>query len=173
MTDETILEKEVETTLDEISFEIKANILLKALEHTQTNRRFLITRVQGINTWIGSVLVLFIGGSAIFGSSQISVANQSLFWSVSLAIIVLFIFAWITEILTFQAQLEEGKSAVKIVEILHLFEAGFYDDSTVVFDKKDWTNWHESSLRRLGISPGTSVLFILSCIAILMLWMQV
>ena len=83
----------------------------------------------------------------------------------------LFIFAWIVDIITFKSQVSEGKSALKVARLLHFFDADFFDGTTNLFDEDDWTDWMNNPLRNIGISHGTSVLFILAVIAAASIWL--
>ena len=166
MTDETTTQVTGETS------KIKVDVLLKALEHTQTNYRFLFTRAQSILSWIGSVLLAIIGGITILGSSGLAAFGVYLRVGVTVAICSLFVLAWITDVLAFRLQVQEGESAAKIGRLLHFFETGYFDEQTALFDEDIWTNWMGSPMRRLGIAPGTSVLFILTVIAIVTVWAQ-
>jgi hypothetical protein len=148
----------------------KINILLAAFEHTQTSYRFLGERAQTLYSWIGSVLLAVVGVIAALGPGKIAAFGTYLRLGITIAILTLFVFSWLTEIVSFRARVEEGKSAIRIVRLLHLFEAGYFDEDTIVFDEREWTEWMNSPIRKLGISPGTSVIFVLAVVATIAVW---
>lgn len=147
--------------------DMKVGILLKAFDHTQTNYRFLFSRNQTIFAWVGSMFIVVIGGNAVFSNSP----SAAIKLIVTIAISVLYVFAWIMDIIIFKSQVSEGKAALRIGRVLHFFEAGFFDDKTEIFDEKDWSDWMNSPLRNIGISHGTAMLFVLAAIAVISIWL--
>ena len=155
----------------EISDDIKVEILLKAFDHTQTNYRFLFSRAQTIFAWVGSMFIAIIGANAIFGSSSVTSSTVGLQILITLAICCLFVFAWIMDIIIFKSQASEGKAAVRIGRLLHFFDPDFFDGKTNIFTEDGWSDWVNNPLRNVGISHGTSVLFVLAVIAIASIWL--
>jgi hypothetical protein len=150
----------------------KIDILLKALEHTQTNYRYLGDRAQTLFSWIGSVLLAILGGVVALGPSRFVAFGVYLQVGLTIAVCSLFIFGWISEIGMFRARVEEGKPAVKIGRLLHFFEVGYFDDHTIIFSERDWTDWMNDPLRRWGIGQHTAVLFVLTFVAIAIIWIS-
>jgi hypothetical protein len=149
---------------------IKVDILLKALEHTQTHYRDLGQRSQALFSWIGSVLLAIIAIVAALGPGAIADFGTYLQVALTIAVAMLFAFAWFSEVMIFRARVEEGKPAVKIGRLLHFFESGYFDEETVIFDEEDWTDWMHDPLRRLGLTQNTAVLFVLTVAVIGVVW---
>lgn len=152
--------------------ETKLTILLKAFDHAQTNSRFLQQKEQTISSWIGSVLLAILGVVAALGPAKIAAFGISLKLGLTIVVCSLFLFAWITEVMIFKARLEAGRSAEKIARLLHFFEVDYFAKDVVISDEADWTDWKKSRLRHWGIQPATSVLFVLTIVAIFVVWVS-
>src|SRR5689334_17129733 len=112
----------------------RQEILLKAFDHSQTQLRHLQNRAQTLMSWIASLLLAIIGIVGTLAGGKISSADPIVRPGLIVTVLALFLFAWISEWLTFRARVAEHHAVVRIAKLLHLFEAGYFDDKTAVYD---------------------------------------
>jgi hypothetical protein len=145
-------------------------VLLKAFDHSDTHGAQLRQRAMAVHTWIGSILLAVIGGIIALGPKQLVNFGTSIQLLLTTAIVGLFVFGWVSEILFFRARVAEHEAAVRVIRLLHLFEDNYFGDHPAIFDEREWTAWVNNPLRRAGISPATAVLAVLTSVVTVLIW---
>ena len=150
----------------------KVTVLLKAFEHTQDHGQQLRARAMAVQTWIGSVFLAVIGGIVALGPGTIASFGREAQIALTAVAATLLAFAWITEVFTFRARVEQQKASLRVTRLLLLFDVNYFaPEHPAIFDEAEWSGWTRSLLRRWGVSPTVAVLVILTVIVALLIWM--
>jgi hypothetical protein len=148
----------------------KLTVLLKAFDHSREHNQQLRARAMTIQTWIGSILLAVIGGIIALGPDKLPEFGAEIQLLLTIAVLSLFIFGWITEVLTFKARVIEANSAFEIVRLLHLFEENYFGKHSPIFNVDDWSDWKKNPLRKIGAIPSIAILFILTTVVTALIW---
>ena len=145
-------------------------ILIKALDHSTDHAQQLSGRALAIQTWIGSIFLGVIGGIIALGPNKLSEFGTNVQILLTIAVISLCFFGWITEVLTFKARIVAQHSKIKILRLLHLFEKDSFGEHSEIYEESNWVDWTNSLPRKIGTTPATAILFILASVVIALIW---
>jgi hypothetical protein len=59
---------------------------------------------------------------------------------------------------------------LEIATLLHFFDPTYFGGTKPILDREDWSGWAKNWRGRISANQYTAVLFVLTCVAVAVIW---